>query len=85
MKKLFYFILLFPLVGFSQYVDMWHFSVPYNETSIYESTEKEWFANVMSKAAKNGLINGWGMGKRVGKDESNVSSNATEPMSQIMI
>ena len=46
---------------FIKYVDMWHFSVPYNETNIYEATEKEWYANVMSKAAKNQLINGWGM------------------------
>ena len=67
MKKLFYFILLFPFVGFSQYVDMWHFSVPYNETNIYEASEKEWFAKVMSKAAKEGLIRGWGMSRRVAK------------------
>ena len=73
MKKLFYFILLFPFVGFSQYVDMWHFSVPYNETNIYEASEKEWFAKVMSKAAKEGLIRGWGMSRRVGKEETNVS------------
>ena len=73
MKKLFYFILLFPLVGLSQYVDMWHFSVPYNETNIYEASEKEWFAKVMSKAAKEGLIRGWGMSRRVGKEETNVS------------
>ena len=67
-----FFIMLCPLVGLSQYVDMWHFSVPYNETNIYEATEKEWYANVMSKAAKNQLINGWGMARRVGKDEKNV-------------
>ena len=73
MKKLFYLILLFPVVSFSQYVDMWHFSVPYNETNIYEATEKEWFAKVMSKAAKEGLIKGWGMSRRVGKEESSVS------------
>ena len=73
MKNLLYTILLFPLVSFSQYVDMWHFSVPYNETNIYEATEKEWFAKVMSKAAKEGLIRGWGMSKRFGKEESNVS------------
>ena len=42
-----FFIILCPLVGLSQYVDMWHFSVPYNETNIYEATEKEWYANVM--------------------------------------
>ena len=30
--------------------------VPYNETNIYEATEKEWFAKVMSKAAKEGLL-----------------------------
>ena len=48
------------------------FSVPYNETNIYEATEKEWYANVMSKAAKNQLINGWGMARRVGKDEKDV-------------
>ena len=64
--------MLCPLVGLSQYVDMWHFSVPYNETNIYEATEKEWYANVMSKAAKNQLINGWGMARRVGKDEKDV-------------
>ena len=67
-----FFIMLCPLVGLSQYVDMWHFSVPYNETNIYEATEKEWYANVMSKAAKNQLINGWGMARRVGKDEKDV-------------
>ncbi len=72
-KKLLYLILLFPIVNFSQYVDMWHFSVPYNETNIYEATEKEWFAKVMSKAAKEGIIRGWGMSRRVGKEESNVS------------
>ena len=65
-------IILCPLIGLSQYVDMWHFSVPSDETNIYEATEKEWFAKVMSKAAKNGLINGWGMSRRVGKVESNV-------------
>ena len=64
MKKLFYLILLFPVVSFSQYVDMWHFSVPYNETNIYEATEKEWFAKVMSKAAKEGIIRGWGMSQK---------------------
>ena len=67
-----FFIILCPLAGLSQYVDMWHFSVPYNETNIYEATEKEWYANVMSKAAKNQLINGWGMARRVGKDEKDV-------------
>ena len=39
-----------PIIGFSQYVDMWHFSV-----HIYEATEKEWFTKVMSKAAENKL------------------------------
>ena len=73
MKKLFYLLLFSPLVSFSQYVDMWHFSVPYNETNIYEASEKEWFAKVMSKAAKEGVIRGWGMSRRVGKEESNVS------------
>ena len=63
-------IILCPLIGLSQYVDMWHFSVPSDETNIYEATEKEWFAKVMSKAAKNGLINGWGMSRRVGKKRS---------------
>ena len=72
MKKLFYLLILSPLISFSQYVDMWHFSVPYNETNIYEASEKEWYAKVMSKAAKDGLIRGWGMSKRFGKNESNV-------------
>ena len=72
MKKLFFTIILCPFIGLSQYVDMWHFSVPNDETNIYESTEKEWFAQVMSKAAKNQLINGWAMARRVGKDEKNV-------------
>ena len=31
----------FPLIGLSQYVDMWHFSVPSDETNIYEATEKD--------------------------------------------
>ena len=56
MKKLLITALLFPLIGLSQYVDMWHFSVPSDETNIYEATEKEWFAKVMSKAAENKLI-----------------------------
>ena len=73
MKKLAFLFLLYPVISFSQYVDMWHFSVPYNETNIYEASEKEWFAKVMSKAAKEGLIRGWGMSKRVGKVESDVS------------
>jgi hypothetical protein len=72
MKNLFFTIILFPFIALSQYVDMWHFSVPNDETNIYESTEKEWFAQVMSKAAKNQLINGWAMARRVGKDEKNV-------------
>jgi len=72
MKKLLITALLFPLIGLSQYVDMWHFSVPSDETNIYEATEKEWFAKVMSKAAENKLINGWAMARRVGKDEKNV-------------
>ena len=72
MKRILFYLLLTPLVGFSQYVDMWHFSVPYDETAIYEATEKEWFAKVMSKAAENKLINGWAMARRVGKDEKNV-------------
>ena len=72
MKKILFIALISPLIGFSQYVDMWHFSVPSDETNIYEATEKEWFAKVMSKAAENKLINGWAMARRVGKDEKNV-------------
>ena len=56
MKKLLYLILLFPLVSFSQYVDMWHFSVPYNETNIYEASEKEWFAKVVKGCQKKELL-----------------------------
>ena len=52
MKKLFCLLILFPLVSFSQYVDMWHFSVPYNETNIYEASEKEWFAKLCQKLLK---------------------------------
>jgi hypothetical protein len=40
MKKHFFIVLLFPLVGFSQNVDMWHFSAPFDEKNIYEVTEK---------------------------------------------
>ena len=72
MKKILFIALISPLIGLSQYVDMWHFSVPSDETNIYEATEKEWFAKVMSKAAENKLINGWAMARRVGKDEKNV-------------
>ena len=72
MKKIILIALISPIIGFSQYVDMWHFSVPSDETNIYEATEKEWFAKVMSKAAENKLIKGWAMARRVGKDEKNV-------------
>ena len=70
MKKKSSFFFSMSVTRVIQYVDICgiSFKILY-ETSIYESTEKEWFANVMSKAAKNGLTNGWGMGKRVGKDE----------------
>ena len=70
MKKLLFITLISPLIGLSQYVDMWHFSVPFDETNIYEATEKEWFAKVMSNAAENKLINGWGMARRVTRTDN---------------
>lgn len=72
MRKFLIALILSPFIGLAQYVDMWHFSVPSDETNIYEATEKEWFAKVMSNAAKNGIINGWVMAKRVGRDEKNI-------------
>ncbi len=72
MKKFLIALILSPFIGLAQYVDMWHFSVPSDETNIYEASEKEWFAKVMSNAAKNGIINGWAMAKRVGRDGKNI-------------